>query len=225
MMSRLSQRAAGSGSLSVVRGLGAFAVLWTAGACTLSSTERAALDAGAGGLSPVVQALGGTGGGVDNGAGGAAVSGDAGACEQAYDVCIDSCARDFTASDWAPLAQVCEDGVLTCPGSTFNYASCSTTSCARHRPYCCNPTTGDSTIAPCGADGLRACAAETPETPSVYGCVPTALAASGCVLALAGQPCGEPVHNCSDNLLHCICDQPGDGGGMVWRCEFLSGIP
>jgi hypothetical protein len=181
------------------------------------------VDAGA--VSPVVQGTGGNAAGVDNGAGGSAGAGDAGACEEAFNVCIDSCARDITASDWAPIAQVCEDGALKCPGATVTYASCPPGSCARYRPYCCDLTTGDSTLAPCRADGLRACAAETPETPSVFGCVPTALAPSGCVLALAGQPCADPVHNCADGLLHCACDHSGDGGGMVWSCGFESGIP
>jgi hypothetical protein len=222
MVSCLLPRVIGLRWSSVARGLWAFTVLWATGGCALSSTEGPTRDAASTGLS-VGPGVGGSPGGIDGGAGGE--PDEAGPCGQTFNVCVDSCGRDITGSDWAPIAEVCQDGALTCPGSTFDYGSCPVGSCARRRPYCCDLATGDVTLAPCQADGLRVCGPETPETRSYFGCVPTALAGSGCVLSLAGQACTGPTHNCADGLLHCTCDQPDGDGGTAWSCHFESGIP
>ena len=209
-----------------VRGALACALLWAGAGCSLSSTEGAARatggggDAGAG--SVAVHGAGGESGGNDEGGGGADAGG---ACGQLFNVCVDSCGIDVTSSDWAPVSEVCEDGGLMCPGGTFIYGDCPPRSCARRRLYCCDLTTGDVTLAACQADGLRACAADKPETLNYYGCIPTALTATGCVYSLRGQACGGPAHSCADGLLHCACDQPDGDGGMAWSCEYMSGIP
>jgi hypothetical protein len=201
-------------------GLGALTSLLAQG-CSLSSTQESPRDVDAGATSPVVET------GSDAGAGDPDASGpDAtGGCGDLFKVCVDSCARDQYASDWAPLSQVCEDGAATCPGATFNYGTCATGTCARSRPYCCDLDTGDATRAPCQADGLRVCPPGKPETPSYSGCVPTALAGSGCVMALAGQPCAGPAHNCADAFVRCTCAAPDGGGATLWTCEILPLIP
>lgn len=189
--------------------------------CSLSSTAKPPRDVDAGATSPVMET------GSDAGPGGPDETGpDAtGPCGELFKVCVDSCARDLFASDWAPLSEICEAGALKCPGDTFNYASCAVGTCARSRPYCCDLDTGDVARAPCQADGLRVCPADRPATSSYYGCVPTALAGSGCVMSLAGQPCAGPAHNCADGFVHCTCAAADGGGAASWSCEFLPLIP
>ena len=189
--------------------------------CSLSSMEKPMRDVDAGPPSSIVDID------TDSGTGGPdATEPEApSACGDLFKVCVDSCARDQYASDWAPLSQVCEGGAVTCPGDTFNYGTCPAGTCARSRPYCCDLDTGDATRAPCQADGMRVCPAGKPEAPSYYGCVPTALAGTGCVMALAGQPCAGPAHNCADTFVHCACAAPDGGAGTVWRCDFLPLIP
>jgi hypothetical protein len=208
--------------VSMVRAALACSLLGAVGGCSLSSTQSASRDADHGAVAPADHNAGGDSGGDDGRVG---VPDAADACGPVFNVCVDSCGIDISGGDWAPASQVCEDGALRCPGETFNYGTCPQRSCARRRVQCCDLTTGEVTLASCQVDGLRGCPAGTPETQNYYGCVPTALAASGCVFSLNGQTCAGPAHNCADGLLHCACDQPDGNGGMAWTCQYGSGIP
>lgn len=192
---------------------GLLTILVMISACSLSSTERSSRDVDAAAETSVV--LADSDGGPDVGP----------SCGSLYNVCVQSCGSDVTGSDWAPLSQICAEGVVSCPGGTLNYGSCAVGTCARRRSYCCNATSGDVTLAPCQSDGLRACPADLSATQNPYGCVPTALADSGCSMSLAGQACGEPAHNCADVFVHCTCTPSVADGGTVWSCDFISNIP